>query len=1077
MSLSLEKKVTTGFTLAIAALVANAFLAYHTTRSLSDLARQNERSHLVLHAAQELRIRLQDVERLAQGLLSINEPRPVDEYRRGVDSLAQTIHTLRELTTHDRLQTQRLDSLEAYVSEWVAEFETIIASPWIFTTRDSAGPALTENAAGRMADIRRTIGEVRSEERSAFEARQMTGKNAGRLPLALIALLSIFVCGNSIVMLFSVHRELHHRNVSHIELRTKADRLLAILGTRADPSDPNFTPTRMLNLIAKRTQALVFADAVVIHSEDGQHVTSTKDGIPQPSISTLSTILSPIAERCIRTGKFFRCDNTGDDSRVDAAAFQRANIQSMMFTPVKGGAAVLGVIVAVWQAPHACTDEHIEMMQHLARTLGDYLALMKATDLRTKAEQSLEEMRKRMDHIATERDQMVDALQQTREELKARTIERDTAEDQFYQLQAEFKIKVAEQLQPLEGDREFLRELLENLVEAVVACDADGNITLFNRTAREWHGFETDTPSSREWMSQFYLPGPGTMTQVPPLATPLARALRGDRVRGLELIVGRPGWSPRYIVANGDPLFDEAGKTKGAAVIMHDITERKRFEERMQEQASLLDISHDAIVVRNREHRILFWNNGATRLYGWTAFEAIGKKAYDLLGIPLSAYEEAMRVVLAKDEWSGELRQMRKDGSEIIVQSRWTLDRDANDEPKSILVIDTDITEKKKLEEQFLRAQRMESIGTLAGGIAHDLNNVLTPILLSVNVLRKKLSDDHSLKIIELLDSSARRGAGMVKQVLTFARGVEGERGILQPKHLVRELESITSETFPKSIAVSAQVPKDLWTVNGDSTQIHQVLLNLCVNARDAMPQGGRLTLRGENVVLDDNAGNLHPNARPGPYVKLSVSDTGAGIPPEVMDRIFDPFFTTKELGKGTGLGLSTVLGIVQSHGGFLLVESEVNAGSTFSVYLPAAESAEGQHGTNMEDIPRANGECVLVIDDELTVREITKTTLETFGYRVLSASEGTEAVSVFGENAESIRIVVCDMMMPEMDGPATIRALKHLRPDIPVVAVTGLIDEQMTGLAQRYAGIVVLLKPYSTEKLLMTLHEVLSAS
>lgn len=1077
MSLSLEKKVTTGFTLTIAAIVASVILAHHVTRSVSDLARQNERSHLILLETQELRIRLQNTELLAQKLLDINEPRPVDAYRRATNSLGQTILALRELTSHDPSQTHRLDLIEAHVGEWVAAFETIIISPWIFTTRENAGPTLTEHAADRLADIRQIITQVRAAEQSGLESRQKTANNAEQLPLALIAFLGIFVCGYAIVMLLTVQRELHNRKVSHIELRAKADRLLAILGTRPDSSDPNFTPARMLNMVAKRTQAMVAADAVVIHSDDGQQVTSAKDGMPQSFLSSLSSLLSPIAERCVRTGKFFRCDDVADDARVDAAAFKKANIQSMMFIPVKGGASVVGVLVAVWPTPHACTDEYIESMQHLSRILGDYVGLVKATGSRTQAEESVSETRKRMDRIATERDQIVDALQETREDLKARTIERDTAEDQFYQLQAEFKIKVAEQVQPLEADREFLTELLENLVEAVVACDQDGNITLFNRTAREWHGFEDDTPSSREWMSQFYLPGPGTMTQVSPLATPLARALRGDRVRGLELIVGRPGWSPRYVVANGDPLFDEAGKTKGAVVILHDITERKRFEERMQEQASLLDISHDAIVVRNREHRILFWNNGASRLYGWTAFEAIGKKAYDLLSIPLPAYEEAMQVVLERDEWSGELRQTTKDGREIIVQSRWTLDRDPNGDPKAILVIDTDITEKKKLEEQFLRAQRMESIGTLAGGIAHDLNNVLTPILLSLNVLRKKVSDDHSLKIIELLDSSARRGAGMVKQVLTFARGVEGERGILQPKHLIRELESIASETFPKSIAVSAQVPKDLWTINGDSTQVHQVLLNLSVNARDAMPEGGRLTLKGENVVLDDQAANLHPNARPGPYVKISVSDTGIGIPPDVVDRIFDPFFTTKEHGKGTGLGLSTVLGIAQSHGGFLLVESEVGTGSTFSVYLPAVESAESQPGTNMDDVPRAHGESVLVIDDELTVREITRTTLETFGYRVLGAGEGTEAVAVFHEHKDDIRIVICDMMMPAMDGPATIRALKHIRPDIPIVAVTGLVDEQMTGLSDDFAGLVVLLKPYSTEKLLTTLHEVLSAS
>ncbi|PYS79830.1 MAG: hypothetical protein DMF66_01330 [Acidobacteria bacterium] len=245
------------------------------------------------------------------------------------------------------------------------------------------------------------------------------------------------------------------------------------------------------------------------------------------------------------------------------------------------------------------------------------------------------------------------------------------------------------------------------------------------------------------------------------------------------------------------------------------------------------------------------------------------------------------------------MRQWTKSGAEITVESRWTLVRDDRGEPQSVLVINTDVTERKKMESQFLRAQRMESIGTLAGGIAHDLNNVLSPILMAVQMLQLKVSDEGAQEWLKILQANAERGADMVKQVLSFARGVEGERVALQPKHLVKDVVKILKDTLPKSVSLSYEVPNDLWMVSADATQVHQVLMNLCVNARDAMPQGGELTLRAENVTLDDSYARMHLEAKPGRYVMLTVTDTGAGIPSEVISRIFEPFFTTKETGKG----------------------------------------------------------------------------------------------------------------------------------------------------------------------------------
>jgi CheY-like chemotaxis protein len=370
----------------------------------------------------------------------------------------------------------------------------------------------------------------------------------------------------------------------------------------------------------------------------------------------------------------------------------------------------------------------------------------------------------------------------------------------------------------------------------------------------------------------------------------------------------------------------------------------------------------------------------------------------------------------------------------------------------------------------------MESIGTLAGGIAHDLNNVLAPILMSIELLRLELERQEKDEILDTIESSARRGAEMVGQVLSFARGVEGRRLSVQVKHLVRDVAKIASETFPRNIEIRAEVPSNLPPVLGDPTQIHQVLLNLSVNARDAMPRGGTLTFSAQNVVLDDQYAGLSPEAKPGRHVLIQVEDTGTGIPPEILEKVFDPFFTTKEPGKGTGLGLSTSLAIVRSHGGFIRAYSEPGTGSRFRVYLPATESTTEPAPVADVVLPRGNGEVVLVVDDEASVRHITRQTLEAFGYRVILAGDGAEALAVYASRRTEIALVLTDMMMPVMDGPATIRVLTKMDPSVRIIAASGLTAN---GSVTRVANSGVrhfLPKPYTAETLLRTVREVLDA-
>ena len=278
-----------------------------------------------------------------------------------------------------------------------------------------------------------------------------------------------------------------------------------------------------------------------------------------------------------------------------------------------------------------------------------------------------------------------------------------------------------------------------------------------------------------------------------------------------------------------------------------EMVEGKRGEEQIAEQAALLDKARDSILVRDLEGKILFWNKGSERMYGWTRQEAVGRNIGELLYPNPKKFEEIKGQTISQDEWHGELQQLTKDRQELTVEARWTLIRDNEGHPKSVLSINTDITEKKKIEAQFMRAQRMESIGTLAGGIAHDLNNILAPIMMSIDILKTMSDNPQAMKILETIEVSAKRGADIVRQVLSFARGMEGERIEIQPKHLLKDLESIIKDTFPKDIRLQFSVPNDTWTILGDPTQVHQILLNLCVNARDAMPNGGNLTIRVEN--------------------------------------------------------------------------------------------------------------------------------------------------------------------------------------------------------------------------------------
>jgi two-component system, cell cycle sensor histidine kinase and response regulator CckA len=496
----------------------------------------------------------------------------------------------------------------------------------------------------------------------------------------------------------------------------------------------------------------------------------------------------------------------------------------------------------------------------------------------------------------------------------------------------------------------------------------------------------------------------------------------------------------RWVHTQGEVQPPDANGRVVFAGTVQDITTGHEREIRLREQAALIDAARDAIMVRDMDNVILSWNGGAERIFGWTAAEAIGKDALTLLHREPAAFARAMTQLTETGHWSGELRKRTKTGENVIVEGSWTLLRHEDGRPKSVLVINTDVTDKRKLEVQFLRAQRMESIGTLAGGIAHDLNNMLAPILMSIELLRMSITDASAGELLGTIETSARRGADLVKQVLTFARGVEGQREDLAVQPFLDDLVKLARDTFPRAITVVATAAPDLWWVKGDRTQLQQVLLNLAVNARDAMPMGGRLDLSAVNITLDTVYAAMTPEAKVASYVMIEVSDTGLGIPAEIRERIFEPFFTTKGVGDGTGLGLATVQAIVRSHRGFVTVYSEPGHGTTFKVYLPAIGAVAQRSDWEAADtLPRGHGELILVVDDEAAIRDVTKQTLEAFGYTVLTAADGADALATYTRQDGAIAAILTDIMMPVMDGPALIQAVRRIDPAIPIIAASGL--------------------------------------
>ncbi|HEV7428027.1 MAG TPA: PAS domain S-box protein [Thermoanaerobaculia bacterium] len=543
--------------------------------------------------------------------------------------------------------------------------------------------------------------------------------------------------------------------------------------------------------------------------------------------------------------------------------------------------------------------------------------------------------------------------------------------------------------------------------------------------------------------------------------------------------------SYRWVEDNQRLVRDAEGRPVELVGVATDVTERKRVEDELHETErrfrEMLDNLELISIMLDKEGGVVYCNDYFLRMTGWSREEVLGTDFSERF-LPADVAGEMRKLFLAlladgKEVLHHTNEIKTRSGERRLIQWNNSLLYSTTGEAIGVASIAEDITDRAQLEKQLFRAQRLESLGTLAGGIAHDLNNLLLPILMGVTLLKRFGPNAPSMQAIENIERSVKRGSELVKQVLLFARGGQTSRETVRIGDVVREIHAIINSTFPKDITLEMAIPKDVHPVTGDATQLTQVLLNLCVNSRDAMPQGGNILISARNHVLSEAEALRHGALPRGDYVVFEVADTGEGMSKEIIDLIFDPFFTTKAVGSGTGLGLSTVQGIVSNHGGFVAVSSAPGEGSTFTIYLPARIPQPEQAAPPVDTtaVPQGNGELILLVDDDASVLSITQQTLQEFGYNVVAAEDGAQAIGIFSRQHDEIDLVLTDMAMPIIDGFALIAALNRIGRDPRVIATTGNPSAPtMTKIAK--SGVAhILVKPYTAEHLLRTIATVLA--
>ncbi len=620
----------------------------------------------------------------------------------------------------------------------------------------------------------------------------------------------------------------------------------------------------------------------------------------------------------------------------------------------------------------------------------------------------------------------------------------------------------------LRRNRELLKDIIQGSMDGFLLIDAQGQILETNEGYASMSGYSQEqlltmnlSQLDRDTDYENFTPKMLKQLNKGPMRFQRKHTRKNGRQITLDI-------SCRALHLDSGTLY---------AAFHRDITEQERVQEQLQLQSSALAAAANSIVITNREGRIVWVNRAFCLSSGYRVEEVLGKTPRIVKSghHDEAFYADMWDSILRGEVWSQEIVNRKKDGSLLHEKLTITPMYGKDKEIHHFIAIKQDISERKTLEELLQQTQRLESVGTLASGVAHDLNNLLAPIIMSADLLAYEASTDKQKDLIGMISESAKRGGDIIRQLLSFARGAEGERQEIQARHLLRDMLKLMTETFPKNIHIHDTVGRELWTIKADPTQIQQVFVNLMVNARDAMPEGGTLKITAENRSIDPDWAFRHPPAQSGYYVCFRFEDQGCGIPEEIRARIFDPFFTTKKHGKGTGLGLSTSLNIIRNHQGFMLLRSDINEGSCFEVYLPSQMNEESEEDEKVYALPLGNKERILVVDDEESIRYMLQGTLASLEYEIQLTSNGREALEVLDHSESPVDLVILDLMMPVMDGPTFLKELSKRSVQPPVILISGLLADGALENSPELLKIPHLQKPFTLNDLSRTIRDVLS--
>ncbi|WP_249165186.1 PAS domain-containing sensor histidine kinase [Bradyrhizobium sp. AUGA SZCCT0431] len=631
--------------------------------------------------------------------------------------------------------------------------------------------------------------------------------------------------------------------------------------------------------------------------------------------------------------------------------------------------------------------------------------------------------------------------------------------------------------------------LLENTVESirdcVVVADENAVVVVANGAARQLLGVDRGFDSLTGVRKFACFLSDGT-TPLPIPDSPLARALRGEHVDDFELMVQSEGSCAKaHIVANARPLRDERGRLCGAVTVLRDVTEQKRALQALvdseQMAQTIVSTALDAFVQTDENGFVLEWSPQAEALTGWTRAETVGVKLVELVFPEHLRAAHRQRIAKFLRETAGGAMGMRyeapalhRDGHEFFVEVSLTALRRGDGYIINAFV--RDITQRRIAEERLIQAQKMDTVGQLTGGIAHDFNNMLTVITGTIEILADGVKDvPHLASITKLISDAADRGANLTASLLAFARKQPLQPAEIDVNDLVREAVRLLAPTVGKNIEIEVALSDDAWPAFVDRSQLSSAVVNLAINARDAMANGGKLTIATGNITLGVPEAVARGVERAGDYVAVEVSDTGTGIPPPILDKIFEPFFSTKEVGQGTGLGLSMVFGFAKQSGGSVDVRSEEGSGTTFTIYLPKADTSALQPSTRDEDLPVQGGsETILCVEDDRKIRDYVTMQLESLGYKVISAANADEALAIVNQRAK-FDLLFTDVVMPgSMNGRQLAETLMARRPSLRVLFTSGYSDGALPLKNRAGHGIPLLTKPYRRAELARTLRRCL---